>query len=114
MYTDHILIFIDYLLIPVIALGIDLKRGGGENRCSLATLVRYAGYTAAIYIIVYAIRVVLARLGVGANTDAGTGIYTVIATVIALIVPYIREIIATYCDVRCEIKGKKDSSISEK
>ena len=107
MYTDHILIFIDYLLIPFLALSIDLKRSGTEAALTLAHFMRYVAYTVAIFITTYVIRVVLARIGVGATTDAGTGIYTIMATVIALLAPYVRELIATYCNVRCEIKGKK-------
>lgn len=109
MNTDHILIFIDYLLIPFIALSIDLRRNKKTDAFSFGAFLLYVPYTVAIYLIVYVMRVVLSRLGVGVNTDAGTGIYTAIATVVALVIPYIREIIVTYVNVRCEIKGKKDS-----
>ena len=107
MYTDHILIFIDYLLIPFLALSIDLRRSGKEAALTLTNFMRYAAYTVAIFITTYIIRVVIARLGFGMTTDAGTGIYTIMATVIALVAPYVRELIATYCNVRCEIKAKK-------
>jgi len=50
----------------------------------------------------------LARLGIGVNVEAGTGIYTIVAAILAGIFPYIKEIIVTYTAVRCEIKGKKD------
>ncbi len=114
MYNDYILMFIDYLLIPFIALGIDLARSDKERKWSASLLPRYSGYVVAIAIIAYIIRLVVSRLGIGATTDPGTGIYTILATVIAVIVPYVRQIIATYCDVRCEIKGRKDSLSDEK
>ncbi|MBQ6129937.1 MAG: hypothetical protein IJI51_09770 [Lachnospiraceae bacterium] len=106
MYTDHILIFIDYLLIPFLALSIDIKRSGKEAALSLANFLRYVSYTVAVFIVTYIIRVVIARLGFGVTTDAGTGIYTILATLIALVAPYVRELVATYCNVRCEIKKK--------
>lgn len=106
MYTDHILIFIDYLLIPFLALSIDIKRSGKEAVPSLANFLRYVSYTVAVFIVTYIIRVVIARLGFGVTTDAGTGIYTILATLIALVAPYVRELVATYCNVRCEIKKK--------
>lgn len=106
MYTDHILIFIDYLLIPFLALSIDIKRSGKEAVLSLANFLRYVSYTVAVFIVTYIIRVVIARLGFGVTTDAGTGIYTILATLIALVAPYVRELVATYCNVRCEIKKK--------
>ena len=106
MYTDHILIFIDYLLIPFLALSIDIKRSGRETVMSLANFLRYVSYTVAVFIVTYIIRVVIARLGFGVTTDAGTGFYTILATLIALVAPYVRELVATYCNVRCEIKKK--------
>ena len=108
MNTDHILMFIDYLLIPFLALGIDLARAGAEIKCTLSNFISYARYTIAIILIAYIVRVVLARIGVGVNTDPGTGMYTIMATVIALIAPYIKDMIVKYIDIRCEIKGKKD------
>lgn len=110
MNTDYILMFIDYLLIPAIALAIELKRSGRETGMSLKVFLSYASYTVAIAVICYIIRVVLSRIGITMATDAGTGIYTIMATFIALILPYIREIFTTYVNVRCEIKGKKDST----
>ena len=107
MYTDHILMFIDYLLIPVLSLSIDLRRSGRQASASLANFMRYVAYTVAIFIITYVIRVVLSRLGIGASSEAGTGLYTILATVIALVAPYVKELAVTYCNVRCEIKGKK-------
>ncbi len=106
MYTDHILIFIDYLLIPFLALSIDIKRSGKEAVLSLANFLRYVSYTVAVFIVTYIIRVVIARLGFGVTTDVGTGFYTILATLIALVAPYVRELVATYCNVRCEIKKK--------
>ncbi|MBR2530459.1 MAG: hypothetical protein IKE35_05475 [Lachnospiraceae bacterium] len=106
MYTDHILIFIDYLLIPFLALSIDIKRSGKEAVLSLANFLRYVSYTVAVFIVTYIIRVVIARLGFGVTTDAGTGFYTILATLIALVAPYVRELVATYFNVRCEIKKK--------
>ena len=114
MNSDYILMFIDYLLIPFISLGIDLRRRGSEAVFSLASFLLYVPYTVAIFIITYVIRVVMSRLGIGVDTDAGTGIYTVMATFIALILPYVKEMIVTYCSVRCEIKGKKDTKPVEK
>ena len=105
--------FIDYLLIPFIALGIDLARSGKDVKWSVGLLARYSGYTVAIAIIAYIVRLVVSRLGIGATTDPGTGIYTILATLIAVLIPYAREIIVTYCNVRAEIKGKKDSSSDE-
>ena len=113
MYNDHILMFIDYLLIPFIALGIDLARSDKERKWSADLLPRYSGYTVAIAIIAYIVRLVISRLGIGATTDPGTGIYTILATAIALVLPYVREIIVTYCNVRMEIKGKRDSASDE-
>ena len=98
--------FIDYLLIPALAIGIEQRRKG-DTGMSLRVFLSYASYTVAVAIIVYVIRVVMSRLGITADTDAGTGIYTVIATAVAVILPYIREILATYINVRCEIKAKK-------
>ena len=110
MNTDFILMFIDYLLIPALSLSIDLKRGKEEIRMSLKSFLTYVAYAVAIVIITYVIRVVMSRLGITAGTDAGTGLYTIMATFLALILPYIKEIIATYINVRCEIKGKKGST----
>ena len=108
MNTDWILVFIDYMLIPIIALGIDLRRAKREAVFSLDPLILYAGYATAIAIATYVVRVMLARLGIGVNVEAGTGIYTIVAAILAGIFPYIKEIIVTYTAVRCEIKGKKD------
>ncbi len=114
MNTDIIMTFIDYLLIPAIALSIELKRNGEEIRMSLGAFLSYVSYTVAIIIIVYVLRVVMSRIGIAIDTDAGSGIYTIMATVIALILPYIKEMLATYINVRCEIKGKEDGSPVEK
>ncbi len=108
MNTDYILIFIDYLLIPCLALGIDMSRAKAEIKFSLSNFISYARYTIAIILIAYIIRVVLARMGIGVNTDPGTGMYTIMATFIALASPYVKEMIVKYIDIRCEIKGKKD------
>lgn len=116
MNSDYILMFIDYLLIPCIAAGIDLRRSSaGEIRMSLRSFLLYVSYTTAIAVCVYIIRLVVSRLGINIETDPGTGIYTILATAVALVMPYIKEIIVTYCNVRCEIRGKKDSaSVEEK
>ena len=106
MNNDYILMFVDYLLIPFIALGIDLRRSKCEIKLTLQAFLKYVSYAVAVIIITYVIRLVLSRLGVGVNTDPGSDIYTVIATAVALIVPYVKEIITTYLNVRCEIKGK--------
>jgi hypothetical protein len=98
--------FVDYLLIPFISLGIDLRRSKSEIKLTLKTFLLYVSYAVAIIITAYVLRYVAARLGVGLNTDPGSEIYTVIATVVALLIPYVKEIIATYVNVRCEIKGK--------
>ncbi len=109
MNYDIILTFIDYLLIPFLALAIDLKRSKKETVASLQNFLLYTSYTVAIVLITYVLRVALSRVVISLGTDPGTGVYTMIATVVALILPYIKEIIVTYCDVRCEIKAKKDS-----
>ena len=75
---------------------------------SLQVFMKYVSYTLSILIVTYVLRVVISRLGIGIDISAGTAMYTIVATVIALIVPYVKEIITTYCNVRCEIKGKKD------
>ncbi len=106
MTNDYILMFVDYLLIPFISLGIDLRRSKSEIKLTLKTFLLYVSYAVAIIITAYVLRYVAARLGVGLNTDPGSEIYTVIATVVALLIPYVKEIIATYVNVRCEIKGK--------
>ena len=106
MNNDYILMFTDYLLIPFIALAIDLRRSKSEIKFTLQAFLKYVSYAVAVIIITYVIRLVLSRLGVGVNTDPGSDIYTVIATAVALIVPYVKEIITTYLNVRCEIKGK--------
>ncbi|MBO4266585.1 MAG: hypothetical protein J5910_05280 [Lachnospiraceae bacterium] len=111
MNTDWILVFIDYILIPVIALGIDLRRSGKEARFSLDALILYAKYAVWIAVMTYIIRVVLARLGIGISVEAGTGIYTIVAGVFAVIFPYIKEIVVTYINVRCEIKAKDKDSV---
>ncbi len=98
--------FVGYLLIPFISLGIDLRRSKREVKLSLQTFMLYVSYTVAVILTTYVIRLVLSRLGVGVNTDPGSDIYTVIATAVALIAPYVKEIITTYFNVRCEIKGK--------
>lgn len=110
MNADYFLMFIDYMLIPALSLSIDLKRGKEEIRMSLKSFLTYVSYAVAIVIITYVIRVVMSRLGITADTNAGTGIYTIMATCLALILPYIKEMIVTYIDVRCEIKGKKGST----
>lgn len=110
MNSDLILMFIDYLLIPFMALAIDLRRAGKEVVLTLSNFSLYVSYTVAIVIITYVLRVVLSRVLITLGTDPGTGVYTMIATIIALILPYIKEIIVTYWDVRCEIKGKKGSA----
>lgn len=110
MNTDYILMFIDYLLIPALSVSIELKRRKEEIRMSLESFLTYASYAVTIVIITYVIRVVMSRLGITADTNAGTGLYTIMATFLALILPYIKEIIATYINVRCEIKGKKGST----
>ena len=110
MNSDLILMFIDYLLIPFMALAIDLRRSGKEVVLTLKNFTLYVSYTVAIVIITYILRVVLSRVLISLGTDPGTGVYTIIATVIALLLPYLKEIIVTYCDVRCEIKGKKGST----
>ena len=139
MNSDYILMFIDYLLIPFIATGIDICRKEGpakredpllhrealdevepNGRASLnsvdkmRTLLLYASYTTAIAVCVYIIRLVVSRLGINIDTDPGTGIYTIIATAVTLVMPYIKEIIVTYFNVRCEIKGKKETTSVEK
>ena len=108
MNSDHILMFINYLLIPVAALAIDMRRSGSDMKMSLKVFMNYVSYTLAILIVTYVLRVVVSRLGIGIDITAGTAMYTVIATVIALVIPYVKEILTTYCNVRCEIKGKKD------
>ena len=113
MNTDYILMFIDYLLIPALSVSIELKRRKEEIRMSLESFLTYASYAVTIVIITYVIRVVMSRLGITADTNAGTGLYTIMATFLALILPYIKEIIATYINVRCEIKGKKGSTSVE-
>ena len=110
MDSDLILTFIDYLLIPFLALAIDLRRSKKEAVMTLANFMRYVSYTVAIVLITYVIRVALSRVAVSLGTDPGTGVYTMIATFVALILPYVREIIVTYCDVRCEIKAGKGST----
>lgn len=109
MKSDYILMFINYLLIPFIALSIDLRRTGEEIKMTLKTFMQYVSYTLAILVITYIIRVVISRLGIGIDLTAGTTLYTILASVMALILPYVKEIIKTYVNVRCEIKGKKDS-----
>ena len=106
MNNDYILMFVDYLLIPFIALSIDLRRAKSEIKFTLQSFLKYVSYAVAVIIVTYVIRLVLSRLGVGVNTDPGSDIYTIIATVVALIAPYVKEIITTYLNVRCEIKGK--------
>ena len=113
MNNDYILMFVDYLLIPFISLGIDLKRAKVEIKMSLKTFLLYASYAVALIIVTYVLRYVIARLGVGVNTDPGSDVYTVIATVVALLIPYVKEIITTYVNVRCEIKAKKGSNASD-
>ncbi len=110
MNTDFILMFIDYLLIPALSLSIELKRSKEEICMSLKSFLTYVSYVVAIAIVMYVIRVVMSRLGITADTDAGTGLYTVMAAFLALILPYIKEIILTYFNVRCEIKGKKGNT----
>lgn len=105
--------FIDYLLIPLIATGTDLRRSGNDAAMSLRSFLLYARYTIAVAICVYIIRLVISRLGINIDTVPGTGIYTIIATAVSFVVPYIKEIIVTYCNVRCEIKGRKDSASVE-
>ncbi len=99
--------FVDYLLIPFISLGIDLKRSKDDISLTLKSFLKYASYAVTIIIVSYVLRLVISRLGVGINTDPGSDVYTVIATAVALVVPYIKEIITTYVNVRCEIKGNK-------
>ena len=106
MNNDYILMFGDYLLIPFLSLGIDLRRSKSEIKVTLKTFLLYVSYAVAVIIVTYVFRLVLSRLGVGVNTDPGSDIYTVIAVVVALLIPYIKEIITTYINVRCEIKGK--------
>ena len=106
MTNDYILMFVDYLLIPFISLGIDLRRSKSEIKLTLKTYLLYVSYAVAVIIVTYVLRYVASRLGLGINTDAGSEIYTVIATVVALLLPYIKEIITTYVNIRCEIKGK--------
>ena len=106
--------FVDYLLIPLIALGIDIRRSGKKQAVSLDAAASYASYATAVVIIVYVIRVVISRLGIGMDTEPGTGMYTIFATVVALVLPYIKEMLATYINVRCEIKGKKVNSSDER
>ncbi len=108
MNSDHILMFINYLLIPVAALAIDMRRSGSDMALSLQVFMKYVSYTLSILIVTYVLRVVISRLGIGIDISAGTAMYTIIATVIALIIPYVKEIFTTYLNVRCEIKGKKD------
>ena len=111
------LAFIGYFLLPFIAVGIDMRRSGKEMKFSFAAFLLYVSYATALVMVVYAVRFILSRLGVGMTTDPGTDIYIFIACVIALILPYIKEIIVTYCNVRCEIKGKnlqKDKGSDEK
>ena len=108
MRSDYILMFINYLLIPFIALSIDLRRSKDAVAMSLKAFMQYVSYMVTIVIVMYIIRVVLSRLGIGVDVTAGSSLYTIAATVIALIIPYIKEIIATYVNVRCEIKGKTD------
>ena len=106
MTNDYILMFVDYLLIPFISLGIDLRRSGSEIKLTLKSFLLYVSYAVAVIIVTYVLRLVISRLGIGVNTDPGSDIYTLIATVVALVIPYIKEIITTYLNVRCEIKGK--------
>lgn len=113
MNADYFLMFIDYMLIPALSVSIELKRRKEEIRMSLESFLTYASYAVTIVIITYVIRVVMSRLGITADTNAGTGLYTIMATFLALILPYIKEIIATYINVRCEIKGKKGSTSVE-
>ena len=75
MNADYFLMFIDYMLIPALSLSIDLKRGKEEIRMSLKSFLTYVSYAVAIVIITYVIRVVMSRLGITADTNAGTGIY---------------------------------------
>ena len=114
MNNDYILMFVDYLIIPLIALGIDMRRSGKKQAFSIEVAASYASYATVVVIIVYVVRVVMSRLGIGMDTDPGTGLYTVFATAVALILPYIKEMIATYINVRCEIKGKKVNSSDER
>ena len=108
MRSDYILMFINYLLIPFIALSTDLRRAGSGIKITLETFMKYVSYVISILVITYIIRAVLSRLGIGIDITAGTVLYTIAASVIALILPYVKEIITTYINVRCEIKGKKD------
>ncbi|MCR5475584.1 MAG: hypothetical protein K6F28_10340 [Lachnospiraceae bacterium] len=114
MNSDYILMFIDYLLIPFIAAGIDIRRSGQEKTMTYGNFLLYVSYTTALAVCVYIIRLVISRLGINIDTDPGTGIYTIFALAISLVMPYIKEIITTYVKVRCEIKGKKDTSSVEK
>ena len=87
MNSDLILMFIDYLLIPFMALAIDLRRSGRETVMSLRNFMLYTSYTVAIVIITYIVRVALSRVVITLGTDPGTGVYTIMATIIALILP---------------------------
>ncbi len=41
MNSDHILMFINYLLIPVAALAIDMRRSGSDMVLSLQVFMKY-------------------------------------------------------------------------
>lgn len=106
--------FIDHLLIPFIALGIDMRRAQSEMKLTLRSFLTYVSYTVMIVVCAYIIRLVISRLGINIDADPGTGIYTILAAALALVLPYIKEIITTYVNVRCEIRGKKGASSDEK
>ncbi len=108
MILNNQLAFIGYFLIPVISTAIDIRRAKKEMKFTFLTFTLYVSYLVATLMITYMIRFILSRFGVGVITDPGTDIYIFIAFVVSVILPYIKEIIATYCNVRCEIKGKKD------
>ena len=107
MMINNQLAFIGYFILPFIAVGIDQKRAKKEPKLSFAAFLLYASYLTAVLMVTYVIRFILSRLGVGMVTDPGTDIYIFIAFAVTVVLPYVKEIIVTYCNVRCEIKGKK-------
>ena len=115
MDMELLLCIINYLMIPFVSVGIDLRRKKADvTRFCFGSFLLYVTYMTALICVTHIIGFILIRAGLITEINGNTTRYTLISGIIAWILPYVKEILFVCLKVRCEIRPKAEEEQDDK